>query len=72
MKSAAVRALLQADSRTLVRNPLLGWIILFPVGLALLLRTLGPRVESALLAAAGFTLEPFHSLIMSGYLLTAP
>ena len=72
MRSAAVRALLRADSRTLARDPLLGWIILFPVGLGLLLRVLVPRIDSALLSAAGFSLEPFHRLIMSGYLLTAP
>ena len=72
MKSGALHALLRADSRTLARDPLLGWIILFPVALALLVRVLVPRIESALLAAAGFTLEPFHRLIMSGYLLTAP
>ena len=51
MKSAAVRALLRADSRTLARDPLLGWV----VRLALLLRVQVSRIESALLAAAGIS-----------------
>jgi hypothetical protein len=68
----AIRALVRADARTLARDPLLGWIMLFTLGLALLLRILIPRIESALLAATGFALAPFHRLIMSGYVMTAP
>lgn len=72
MNAAAVRALAQADVRALWRDPLLGWILLLPFGLALLLRVLVPRAGEALRAASGFDLAPFHPLIMSGYLMTAP
>ncbi|MGH7555742.1 MAG: ABC transporter, partial [Longimicrobiales bacterium] len=63
---------LRNDASSLVRDPLLGWVILLPIGLALLLRVLIPRAGEALLVAAGFDLLPYHPLIMSGYLLTAP
>jgi fluoroquinolone transport system permease protein len=66
------RALLHADSRVLWRDPLLGWILALPIGLALLLRPLIPRVQEALLAGAGFDLTPYHSLVMGCYLMTAP
>jgi fluoroquinolone transport system permease protein len=47
-------------------------VILLPIGLALLLRVLIPRAGEVLRVATGFDLVPYHSLIMSGYLLTAP
>jgi fluoroquinolone transport system permease protein len=71
MRTAALTALMYADSRLLWRDPLLGWVLL-PVGLALLLRVLVPRAGEALLAAGGFDLAPYYSLIMGGYLMTAP
>jgi hypothetical protein len=71
MSAAAWRALAAADSRLLVRDPLLGWVVLLPIGLALLLRVLIPVIGAAL-AGTGFDLRPFHPLIMSGYLMTAP
>jgi fluoroquinolone transport system permease protein len=70
--SSAVKALLQADSRLLWRDPLLGWIVLLPFGVALVLRILVPRIGEALHAAKGFDLSPFHPLIMGGYLMTVP
>jgi hypothetical protein len=70
--SQAVKALLQADSRLLWRDPLLGWILLLPFGVALLLRILVPRIGEALHAANGFDLSPYHPLIMGGYLITVP
>ena len=72
MTSPAVKALLQADSRLLWRDPLLGWILLLPFGVALLLRILVPRIGEALDAANGFDLSPYHPLIMGGYLMTVP
>jgi fluoroquinolone transport system permease protein len=72
MMAAAVRALMRADSRLLWRDPLLGWVLLLPFGVALLLRVLVPRAGDALLAANGFDLAPYHPLIMGGYLMTAP
>jgi len=71
MSASAWRALAAADSRLLLRDPLLGWVILLPIGLALLLRVLIPAIGTAL-DRTGFDLRPFHPLIMSGYLMTAP
>jgi fluoroquinolone transport system permease protein len=72
VRAAALGALMQADSRLLWRDPLLGWMLLLPVGLALLLRALLPKAGEALLATNGFDLAPYHPLILGGYLMTAP
>jgi fluoroquinolone transport system permease protein len=72
MSATMFRALIYADSRVLWRDPLLGWILALPIGLALLLRPLIPRVQEGLLAGAGFDLTPYHPLVMGGYLMTAP
>jgi fluoroquinolone transport system permease protein len=72
MNVGVFRALVYADSRMLWRDPLLGWILALPVGLALLLRSLIPRVQEALLAAVGFDLTPHYPLVMGGYLMTVP
>lgn len=53
------------------RDPLLGWVLLLPIALAMVLRLLLPRVTEALLAATRFDLEPLYPLVMSGYLMTA-
>ena len=71
MNTAVFRALIYADSRLLWRDPLLGWILALPIGLALLLRPLVPRVQEGLLAGAGFDLTPYHPFVMGGYLMTA-
>jgi fluoroquinolone transport system permease protein len=67
-----LRSLVYADSRLLWRDPLLGWVLLLPLGLAVLLRVLIPRAAAALLTATGFDLAPYYALIMGGYLMTAP
>lgn len=72
MRATSVRTLIEADSRLLWRDPLLGWILALPIGLALLLRPLIPRVHDALVTAAGFDLTPYYPLVMGGYLMTAP
>lgn len=72
MSPTALGALARADARSLTRDPLLGWIVLFPLALALLLRILVPRIGDALQPSVGFALGPFHPLIMGGYLMTAP
>ena len=72
MSTAVFRALIYADSRVLWRDPLLGWILALPIGLALLLRPLIPRVQEGLLTGMGFDLTPYHPLVMGGYLMTAP
>ena len=71
MTAAALRWLAYADMRLLWRDPLLKWVVLLPVGLALLLRALIPRA-AALLGATGFDLAPYYPLVMGGYLMTAP
>jgi fluoroquinolone transport system permease protein len=71
MSASAWRALAAADSRMLFRDPLLGWVLLLPLSVALMLRVLIPAITNAL-ANNGFRLEPFYPLIMSGYLMTAP
>lgn len=72
MRAPALSALVAADSRLLWRDPLLAWVLVLPVGLAGLFRTLIPRIGEALSDAFGFDLAPFHPLIMGGYLMTAP
>ena len=72
MTSPAVKALLQADSRLLWRDPLFGWILLLPFSVALLLRIVVPRIGEAIDASNGFDLAPYHPLIMGAYLMTVP
>jgi fluoroquinolone transport system permease protein len=72
MNVGVFRTLVYADSRMLWRDPLLGWVLALPIGLAFLLRPLIPRVQEALLAGAGFDLTPYYPLVMGGYLMTAP
>jgi hypothetical protein len=72
MNVSMLRTLVYADSRMLWRDPLLGWILALPIGLAFLLRPLIPRVQEALLEGAGFDVTPYYPLVMGGYLMTAP
>lgn len=72
MRAEAVRALAAADGRLVWRDPLLAWVLLMPLGMALLLRILVPMATEALLASGGFDLAPYYPLIMGGYLMTAP
>ena len=46
MNAAVFRALIYADSRLLWRDPLLGWILALPIGLALLVGRDGHRSRS--------------------------
>jgi hypothetical protein len=71
MNVTAWRSIALADARMLFRDPLLPWVVFLPLGLALLLRVLMPAIETAL-ARVPFDLQPYHKLIMSGYLMTAP
>jgi fluoroquinolone transport system permease protein len=72
MRATAFRALVDADSRLLWRDPLLGWILVLPIGLALLLGALIPRMQDALLTGVGFDLTAYYPLVLGGYLMTAP
>jgi hypothetical protein len=60
LRAATLRALVYADSRILWRDPLLGWVLLLPLGLAVLFRVLIPRAGGALLTATGFDLAPYY------------
>jgi hypothetical protein len=71
LNGTALGAVAQADARLLFRDPLLRWVLLLPLGLALLLRLLIPTMQEAL-GRVGFDLAPFHPLIMGGFLMTAP
>ena len=71
MTAAAWRSIALADALMLFRDPLLPWVVVLPLGLALLLRVLMPAIEAALVQVL-FDLSPYHRLIMSGYLMTAP
>jgi fluoroquinolone transport system permease protein len=72
MNVGMVRSLVCADSQMLWRDPLPGWILALPIGLALLLRPLMPRLQEVLLAGAGFDLAMYYPLVMGGFLMTAP
>jgi fluoroquinolone transport system permease protein len=72
MSAGSLRALVSADSRLLWRDPLLGWVLLLPIGLALVLRVLIPAATAALQAETAFDLARYYPLIMGGYLMTAP
>lgn len=72
MKAWPLGALAAADTRVLWRDPLLKWLVLLPVGVALLLRVLLPQAQVALLDSSGFDLRPYYPLVVGGYLMTAP
>lgn len=71
MNAVALRTLALADARILGRDPLLKWVLGLPLGLALVLRVLIPRIQQALIAN-GFDIAPYFPLVMGGYLMTAP
>lgn len=64
--------LADADRRLVWRDPLLKWVLLLPVGLALLLRILIPRAHDALSTAMQVDIAPYYPLIMGGYLMNGP
>ena len=72
MNGSSFGALAYADTRVVWRDPLLKWVLLLPIGLALLLRVLIPKAQAALLVSAGFDAAPYYPLVMGGYLMTAP
>lgn len=71
MNASVIRTLAVADARLLGRDPLLKWVLGLPLGLALLLRVLIPRIQEALIAS-GFDISAYLPLVMGGYLMTAP
>jgi hypothetical protein len=71
MRIAALRTLVAADARVLWRDPLLIWMTAVPLAMALLIRVV-VRVVEGMLAGSAFDLEPYHPVIMGGYLMSAP
>ena len=70
MNAFTLRTLALADARSVGRDPLLKWVLGLPLGLALALRVLMPRIQQALIAN-GFDIAPYFPLVMGGYLMTA-
>ena len=72
MNGSTFGALAYVDTRVVWRDPLLKWVLLLPIGLALLLRVLIPKAQAALLLSTGIEAAPYYPLVMGGYLMTAP
>jgi fluoroquinolone transport system permease protein len=72
MMPSSFTVLADADRRLVWRDPLLKWVLLLPVGLALLFRILIPQAHETLLRATGVDIAPYYPLIMGGYLMNAP
>ena len=53
MNGSTLGALAYVDTRVVWRDPLLKWVLLLPLGLALLLRVLIPKAQAALLLSTG-------------------
>jgi fluoroquinolone transport system permease protein len=68
----AYRRLGPVDLKNVRRDALLAWVVLLPVGLALLLRFGVPPLEGWLMERSGFDLAPYHPLLMSFFVMTAP
>jgi fluoroquinolone transport system permease protein len=71
-RAQQARLLLGVDSRSIGRDPLLRWILVAPLALALLVRFIVPLLNGWLRARAGLTLEPFYPLIFSWLPLMMP
>jgi hypothetical protein len=71
MTGAALRTLIATDLRLLWRDPLLVWMTAVPLGMALFIKVVVNAIVD-LFPAAAPVLPQYHSLIMSGYLMTAP
>ena len=66
MNGSSFGALAYADTRVVWRDPLLKWVLLLPIGLALLLRVLIPKARGSLVFA-GFEAAQYYPLVMGGY-----
>lgn len=70
--SRAFSSLSQIDLRMIGRDPLLRWIFVLPLLLALLMRFGLPWLGAVLQARFRFDLSPFYPLIVSNFLFIAP
>jgi fluoroquinolone transport system permease protein len=60
------------DAKSISRDPMLLWIVFYPLGLGLMIRLGLPLLESFTVSRFGLSLTPYHPLLMSFFLLTAP
>ncbi|MEM7352088.1 MAG: hypothetical protein AAF657_14910 [Acidobacteriota bacterium] len=68
----AIRGLAPIDAKSVGRDPLLRWMIVMPVVMALLLRLVVAVVTVRLRERYGFDLEPYYALITSFMSLIGP
>ena len=67
-----VRALGPIDVKSVRRDPLLRWLIVYPLAMALLIRWGVPILRAHLLTRFQFDLHPYYGLFMSFVLLMTP
>lgn len=70
--SSIYKALGPIDLKNVRRDSLLAWTVLLPVLIVLLIRFGVPALEETLQSRLEFDLAPYHPLIMSGFVMTAP
>lgn len=68
----AVRVLVGIDARSIARDSLLRWMVLFPLLLAVLVRWGAPLLAQVLRERFAFALEPYYPLLMSFVLSAMP
>jgi fluoroquinolone transport system permease protein len=69
---AALKALGPVDYKSIRRDSLLNWIILLPLGIALLLRFLVPWLAQLIMDQFQFDIKPYYPLLASMILQLAP
>ena len=67
-----LKALGPIDARSVHRDPLLRWIMIFPIAIALLVRWGVPALGAWLEVGFQFDLTPYWALVMSFVMLTVP
>ena len=70
--AGVVRALGPIDAKSVRRDPLLRWLIFYPVVVALLIRWGVPILRTYLMARFQFDLHPYYPLFMSFVLVMTP
>lgn len=68
----ALRALAPIDAKSISRDPLLRWMILYPLLMAALVRWGVPALTGRLQAVYQFDLSPYYLLLMSFVVLMTP
>ena len=72
MRFATVRALAPIDFKSVRRDPLLRWLIFYPLAITLLVRWGLPLAEARLSRQFDFDLLPYYPLLLSFLLLMTP